>query len=294
MLIHHVLAIGIVVLALVHILGARGYTSNAVVSGTVVAYFVAFLIPLVRYRYWTYFRMSSRPWSVIENRDEGARVRTLVLKPVGHEGFEFHPGQFAWLAIGHPVFNEHHPISIASSAELGPDRTIEFGIRNFGDWSGPQVLAARAGSTVYVNGPFGAFSLDREPGQGFVFIAGGIGITPLRSMILTMRDREDVRPAILLFGARTFGALVYRQEFEALQQEMALTTVWVLEEPPADWTGERGYIDAALLRRHLPKQFKRYQYFVCGPTPMLDAVEEHLSEIGVPRFHIHTERYDVV
>jgi predicted ferric reductase len=238
--------------------------------------------------------MRSRPWQVVDNRDEGAGVRTLVLRPVGHRGFEFDPGQFAWLATGHPVTTEHHPISIASSAELGPDRTIEFSIRNLGDWSGDRVPVVSPGSTMYVNGPFGAFSLDREPGQGFVLIGGGIGITPLRSMILTMRDRGDTRPVILLYGARNRDAVVYREELESLQQEMALQVIWVFDKPDADWTGERGYIDAALLRRHLPRQFKRYQYFMCGPTPMMDAVEEHLASIGVPRSRIHSERFDVV
>ncbi len=294
MLIHYLLALAIAVLGLLHILAARGYSSHAAVRITMIGYFVGFLIPMVRYRFWEYFAMLSRPWQVVDNRDEGAGVRTLVLKPIGHPGFEFNPGQFAWLSTGHPIRTEHHPISIASSAELGPDRTVEFSIRNLGDWSGSRVPAVEPGSTMYLNGPFGAFSLDREPGQGFVLIGGGIGITPLRSMLLTMRDRGDVRPAILFYGARDAAAVVYRDELEALQHEMALKVVWVFEKPGPEWTGERGYIDPALLERHLPAQFKRYQYFMCGPTPMMDAVEEHLAAIGVPRSRVHSERFDVV
>jgi predicted ferric reductase len=294
MLIHYVLALAIGAFGLLHILAARGYSSHVAVRVTMIGYFVGFLIPMVRYRFWAYFKMLARPWNVVDNRDEGAGVRTLVLKPVGHPGFEFNPGQFAWLSTGHPLRTEHHPISIASSAELGPDRIVEFGIRDLGDWSGRTVPAIAPGATMYVNGPFGAFSLDREPGQGFVLIGGGIGITPLRSMIVTMRDRGDVRPVILFYGARNREAVVYHDELEALRQQMSLQIVWVFERPEADWTGERGYIDAALLKRHLPPQFKRYQYFMCGPTPMMDAVEEHLAAIGVPRARVHSERFDVV
>jgi ferredoxin-NADP reductase len=151
-----------------------------------------------------------------------------------------------------------------------------------------------AGSTMYLNGPFGGFSLDREPGQGFVLVGGGIGITPLRSMLLTMRDRGDVRPAILFYGARDWSAVVYRDELERLQKQMNLKVVYVFEKPDAAWTGERGYITPDLLKRHLPAQFRRYQYFMCGPTPMMNAVEEHLAAVGVPRSRIHSERFDVV
>ncbi len=294
MVIHYLLALAIGGMGLTHILAARGYTSHGVVRAVMIGYLVAFLIPLVRYRFWEFFRMLGRPWRVIDNRDEGGGVRTLVLEPVGHAGFEFDPGQFAWLSTGNPVTTEHHPISIASSAELAPDRRIEFGVRSLGDWSGTTVPQVPVGATMYLNGPYGAFSLDREPGQGFVLVGGGIGITPLRSMILTMRDRGDVRPVILFYGARDWTTVIYRRELEALQDEMRLTIVWVLSKPGDDWKGERGYITPELLKRHLPAQFKRYQYFMCGPTPMMDAAEEHLATVGVPIARVHSERFDVV
>src|SRR5271165_3874003 len=150
MLIHYVLALAIGAAGLAHILAVKGYTAHPLVRGLIIAYGVAFLSPMIRYRFREYFVMTSRPWEVIANRDEGGGVRTLVLKPLGHQGIEFQPGQFAWLSTGHPVLTEHHPISIASSAELGPDRTLEFGIRNLGDWSGTRVPAIAIGSKAYV------------------------------------------------------------------------------------------------------------------------------------------------
>ncbi len=294
MLVHYLLALAIGATALAHILAVRGYTSHALVRGVVIGYFIGFLIPMVRYRFWEYFRMLSRPWRVVENVDEGAGVRRLVLKPVGHPGLAFHPGQFAWLSTGHPVATEHHPISIASSAEPQPDGRIEFAVRNLGDWSGGAVPAVAPGSTMYLNGPFGAFSLDREPGQGFVLVAGGIGITPLRSMILTLRDRGDPREVILFYAARDWSAVVFREELQNLQQEMALEVVWVFERPPEPWDGERGYLSVDILRRRLPKGFRRFQYFMCGPTAMMDAAEDHLAALGVPAARVHSERFDVV
>jgi NAD(P)H-flavin reductase len=68
----------------------------------------------------------------------------------------------------------------------------------------------------------------------------------------------------------------------------------VYEEPATGWTGERGRITPDILRRHLPAQFRRYGYFVCGPPPMMDAVEQMLVAIGVQPGSIDTERFNVV
>jgi ferredoxin-NADP reductase len=73
-----------------------------------------------------------------------------------------------------------------------------------------------------------------------------------------------------------------------------LRWVPVLESPPAKWGGERGYVTAALLRRYLPPRHTSLQYFVCGPAPMMDAMERVLAELGVPADRVHTERYDMV
>ncbi len=293
-LLHSLLAFAIAAFGLAHILAARGYTSRPLLRGLMIGWFLAYLIPTIRHRFWDYLRMSLRPWRVVANRDEGGRSRTLVLEPVGHPGFEFQPGQFAWLSTGHPLVTEHHPISMASSAELTSARRIEFSIRELGDWSGRKVPQVTQGSKIYLNGPFGGFSLDREPGQGFVLIAGGIGITPMRSMVLTMLDRGDVRPVILIYADRSAESLIHLEELTRLTREMSLTLVLVLEAAPAHWNGEQGRIDLDLLRRYLPAQFKHYQYFMCGPSVMMDAVEEQLAALNVPQTRIHAERFNVV
>jgi ferredoxin-NADP reductase len=68
----------------------------------------------------------------------------------------------------------------------------------------------------------------------------------------------------------------------------------VLEQPPDGWTGEAGRIDEALLRRHLPRDHRRFQYFVCGPAPLMDAMDEVLPALGIPAARIHSERFDLV
>ena len=75
-----------------------------------------------------------------------------------------------------------------------------------------------------------------------VLIAGGVGITPMMSMIRTLADRGDKRPVILLYGSKDWESITFREELEALKARLDLTVVHVLANPPADWTGEQGFI----------------------------------------------------
>ena len=88
--------------------------------------------------------------------------------------------------------------------------------------------------------------------------------------------------------------MAFEGQLAELAERMNLRVVPVLEEPPAEWTGERGYLTVDALRRHLPPQYRRFQYFVCGPEAMMDAVEPMLLQLGVPVERIHTERFVMV
>jgi hypothetical protein len=145
-----------------------------------------------------------------------------------------------------------------------------------------------------VDGPHGVFSIDQDEGPGFGFIAGGVGVTGPLSILRTMADRDDVRPAVLIYANGDWEGVAYRDELERLERRMNLTVVHVLQRPPANWTGETGYVTAELLARHLPRGHRRFQFFICGPGPMMDAAESALVELGVPTERVHTERFDMV
>ena len=87
--------------------------------------------------------------------------------------------------------------------------------------------------------------------------------------------------------------MAFRKELERLERRMNLTVVHVLERPPASWTGETGYVTTELLSRYLPRGYQRWQFFICGPGPMMDAAEAALIELGVPAERVHTERFDM-
>jgi predicted ferric reductase len=292
---HGTLADAAIAVSFAHILLFDGYSSSGPMRILLICYGGAAVCLRVWFRVIRPLRIWSRPWEVVANIAEHGATHTLVLRPAGHEGFVFEPGQFAWLSTAKTPFHaDNHPISMSSAA---PDRhggTVAFSIKKLGDWSGETVPALPVGHKVWVDGPHGVFTADRAQGPGYVLIGGGSGIAPLFSMCETFAARGDRRPVVLFFAGRDEESLTFRERLAALEKEANLRVVYVLEHPPPDWRGERGLVTAEILGRHLPPQYKRFQFFVCGPEPMMDAVEDALAALGVPARQIHTERFVMV
>jgi predicted ferric reductase len=292
---HGAAAATIVAAAFWHALQLGAFSAALGTRVLLTVYVAALALLMLRYRMIRPWLLRRRPWEVLDNRDEGASTRTLALRPVGHRGFDYLPGQFAWISTARsPLSVSQHPLSLSSSAELGPDRSIEFSIKALGDWSAEKVPALSAGDRVWVDGPYGAFTPDREPGMGFVMISGGSGIAPIRSMLLTLRDRGDPRPVLLVHGSSTPGRMAYLADLGRLQAEMNLRFIPVFEHAPAGTHYEQGYVTKELLGRYLPARRNDYQYFVCGPAAMMDSVELALIGLDVAALRIHTERFDLV
>ncbi len=291
---HGLFALFVIFVSLVHIFVLGRYTSTPLMKAVWLIFAVLVLGLVIWYTIWTHIRDWRNKWVVVETRAERGDARTLVLKPVGHKGFSFSPGQFAWLKIGRTPFGVgQHPISISSNSEDSPDGQVAFTIKNLGDWSGEQIPEIEPGDTVWVDGPHGVFSIDRQQGMGYVLVGGGVGITPLFSMCQTMAEREDVRPVLLFYGGQDWESLTFREELDALSGRMNLRVIYVLSNPSEEWEGETGYINGDIVSRYLPKQFKRFIFLICGPPPLMDAMEEALPSLGVPREKVLTERFEM-
>ena len=289
--VHTVLALVAVVGALAHVYFVDEYVSTLWKRLLWALMSAAFVSLLVWVRLIKPRAMRDRPWRLERVGHERGRTTTLTLRPPDGARFRFDPGQFAWFAFGRSPFAlTKHPFSFSSSAESD---TVELAVKALGDFTS-RAHELEPGTAVYVDGPHGVFSMDQDEGPGFVFLAGGVGIAGLISMLRTMADRGDVRPAVLIYANREWDAVAFRDELERLEGRMNLTVVHVVEEPPNDWTGETGYVTAEILSRHLPREYRRFQYFICGPAPMMDAVEHALLALDVPGERVHTERFDMV
>jgi predicted ferric reductase len=287
---HGVLGVLAVAFALVHVELVGYYVSLPWQRGLWIVMSAVMVALLVYTRIVKPLRLRARPWRVAEVRPERGASTTLVLEPVGHEGIDFAPGQFAWLTLADTPFAiEEHPFSFSSSA--GRPERPEMTIKDLGDFTS-RVRETEVGRRAYLEGPHGAFTIDRYDGPGYVFIAGGVGITPIMSMVRTLADRGDTRHHELIYQARTEDDLTFREDIDALAgSRLDLEAVYVLSRPPEGWSGERGRITTELLRRHVVDDWPSHRYFVCGPQAMMDSVERELLAGGVPLHNIYTEEF---
>ena len=294
---HGLLATAAVALAMAHIVLVGHHVGTPAKRALWIGYGV-FWVGLLAYvrviKPWLEMR---RPYVVESVKPERGNAWTLILRPEGHTGLTFQPGQFAWLTLrSSPFADREHPFSFSSSA--AQLQRLGFTIRELGDFTG-QIGQVRAGERAYLDGPHGAFTTDRhERAASFVFIAGGVGITPMMSILRTLADRGDPRPLLLIDANRDWEGVTFREEIEELRttSRLDLRVVHVLERPPAGWDGESGFVTADILRRHLPRfeHPNTFEVFICGPQPMMDAVERALLSLGVDVGDIHTERFDLV
>ncbi|HEV7831750.1 MAG TPA: ferredoxin reductase family protein [Pseudonocardiaceae bacterium] len=297
--VHLVLAGSVLVLSALHIWWLNHLVRDASMRALLVVLALG-VLGVLAYRWlWRPVFGAGRQYVVREVRPESSTVSTLVLQPRRSgsrrncRALEFAPGQFAWLRLNPSIRAQEHPFTISSSAHLG--LWTEFTIRHSGDFTSALRLL-RPGSPVWVDGPHGAFTLDLRRTTGLVMIAGGVGITPMMSMLRTLAHRRDERPHRLLVVAGTVDELLFRGEIRQLQQRMDLTVVEVLRRPPPSWIGASGNIDERLLTALLPGKFRRNQldYFLCGPPAMLIDVLTVLDQLDVPEPRIHTEQFDLV
>lgn len=127
--------------------------------------------------------------------------------------------------------------------------------------------------------------------QKVVFIAGGIGITPFRSMVKYLLDTRQPRPLVLLYANSIEADIVYTDVFKQAERELGMRTVYTLtdrQKVSPVWLGRVGYIDAALIREEVP-DYKACLFYVSGPNAMVDATLAALQNLGVRADHIRTD-----
>ena len=227
----------------------------------------------------------SRPWRVTGVTQLTPRQWQVTVAPVRHAGMNYEAGQFVWLNIGHSVFSmKENPFSIASAPAARPE--LSFMIKELGDFT-RQIGQIKLGTRAYLDGPYGTLSIEGRREPGVALIAGGVGLAPLIGILRQMRATGDLRKVKLIYGNRTADQIAYGAELKRTD------VTYVLSEPPEDWQGETGYIDGAVLDRAFgPEEYADWVFVMCGPTIMMDTVEDHLIRRGTPSHRILSERFE--
>ena len=289
---HGILALTITGFALMHVRSVGVYVPRGTWKPAVfTAFSIAFLALLAWIRVLKPMARLRRPFVVEQVKPEPGGVVTLRLRATRGKGLRFRAGQFSWITLDSPFVPNEHPFSIASSAARPEE--VEFTIKELGDFTGV-VAGAIEGSRAYLDGPFGNFGVGWESAGRLLLVAGGIGITPSMSILRTMADTSDPRPVTLIYGSNDWETIVFRDELEELRRRFDLSIIHVLAKGHEGWEGDVGFINKDILQRGLPDDMSSVQCYVCGPPPMMAAVEKALFALGVPHRQVHSELFTFV
>lgn len=222
----------------------------------------------------------------------GLEATRLELTPVSGRTFHYQPGQFGFFRfVSSRVSGEEHPFTLAST----PTRpeALELVVGQNGDWT-RGISRMEPGARCRIDGPYGLFSHLRCPENvELVMIAGGIGITPMLSMIRYMADTRDLRKVTLIWSHRTREHAFSREELEHLELQWKNLRVvhWFTRDSGPGGQGRR--LDGPGLRGLLSEASPSSFVFLCGPPDMIRSLRKHLPGLGFSAHRIFTERFSI-
>ncbi len=208
---------------------------------------------------------------------------------------EFEPGQYMEWTFPHENSDARGVRRYFTLASSPTEELVQLGIRipeNPSSYK-RQLLEMKPGETIVADQVAGDFTLPEDHNQPVVFIAGGIGVTPFRSMIQYAVDTKQQRDITFFYVNRREEDITYRAVFDAAAKSLGITLVYVLtdtEHLPKKWAGETGYITKEMLSRYIV-DLKVPTYYLSGPNAMVDAYKAVLQESGVPERAIQTDYF---
>ncbi len=150
--------------------------------------------------------------------------------------------------------------------------------------------AAKVDDWARIDAPYGQFTFEGEYPK-IAQLAGGIGITPFISMCKNATDKRMNSKITLFYGCRTENDIAFKQELEKMQeQNKNLKIVFMVNEASSHWKGATGVINAEMIKKELP-DYKDNLFYVCGPPPMVKAMETLLESIGLPKTQLKLEYF---
>lgn len=244
--------------------------------------------------------VAARPWKgelrVAQVVRETPTVSTfrLVDPAGGRLPFDFLPGQFLQVEVEPtPGASAKRSYTIASA----PTRTgsVELTVKREPQGAVSAYLHDRveAGARLKVAGPYGAFTFSGTDADSIVLIAGGVGVTPMMSVLRYLTDLVWPGEIFFIYSARSTDEMLFREELEHLERRHANLNVLCTAEtqtPGTSWLGPEGRLTRELLQEAVPDLGRR-RVHLCGPPAMMAAIKGLLQDLGVPPEQLRTEAF---
>ncbi len=227
-----------------------------------------------------------------ERRSETSDVISFIFDLRG-QSFDFQPGQYVFYELDQLAFPDergkrrHFTIS-NSPTEKG---IVMFTTKIRGSGFKETLRQAPLGYELTVETPRGHFVMPEGETRRHVFIAGGIGITPYRSILRYAMDTDSPVNATTFYLNRSSGDIVFREELETIASQMpTFSLVHVLSEPEMGWTGEVGRLTEALIQRYVSEP-QGALWWISGPPPMVNAYKQLLAQMGMPEEDVRIDSF---
>ncbi len=231
--------------------------------------------------------------ATIKEKHEVAKGTLLVTFDLGGADVEFRPGQYFFVTLLDPPYEDEKGPRRHITAVTSPNERGVLGLATrLRDTAFKKSLAELpVGAPVEVEPPKGKFVLPEDTSRAYVFVAGGIGITVFRSMLRYIDEERLPYRITLLYSNRNRAETAFLEELEQYERAHdGFHLVLTMTDDP-DWPGEKRRIDAQFFRDHLGDDLNAFTYLVAGPPPMVKAMEAALAEAGVADDNVVAERY---
>lgn len=215
---------------------------------------------------------------------ENEKVVSIYITGKSLNEFKVEAGQFLiFRFLSKKFFLETHPFSLSQSC----GKYLRITVKNVGDFTS-KIQSIKIGTGVLIDGPYGIFTKKQIRLKKVAFIAGGIGITPIRTLLENVPKKSEI---ILLYSNKTKKDTVFEKEIDELAKKLNFKWILILTEEP-DYKGEKGRINLEKVKKFI-SDFKKWEYFICGPAPMMDNIIKELKENKVPNIQIHFEKFSL-
>ena len=210
-------------------------------------------------------------------------------------GYQFTAGQFCFLNLPDMGFNDERGLRRHLSIASSPlENELLFATKMSESAFKKTLRAMTAGTAITVEPPLGFLSLPESTALPAIFLAGGIGITPFRSMIRYASGAGTGHTITLFYSNRTPDEAVFLGELEGIAEVYGnlrvLPTMTRIQESAVRWPGLTGRIDASMIEEHC-RDWRDSVFYLAGPPAMVDSMKEILKEMHISNERMHIEKF---
>jgi predicted ferric reductase len=286
----HRLSILAVLVIFVHMMSVEFVRSNAILSVLSSLYV---LLAVVGYIGSNVAKKLLPRYVLQSNTQLNPSVFALEFKPQKGALMCYQSGQYVFARfLNSELPKESHPFSISSSPKSS-SATLQLIIKNSGDYTS-QINKLKSGDIATLEGPYGSFldEITSTSNTPIVLLAGGIGITPILSILRSQIEISTSRNMVLVWGLNSQNDLLLLHELEQMKQQNAHFSFFITFSNEHVDTFDYGRITQEYLQRvGVDKLYPKADFFICGPAPMMDSMKKILEDNRVPPNKIHIEEF---